>query len=119
MVTGYLWIAMNYFFGWTITPCVFKNLTGWPCPGCGSTRAAMAFFDLRIADAIRLNPMGIMFALGAVVLPFWLLADFIRKKNTLYEFWNRANLIINKKPVLIFLFAFIALIWIHNFMIGL
>ena len=45
-------------------PCVFKTVTGFDCPGCGSTRAAHAILHGRFGDAFRLNPM--LFLAGAV-----------------------------------------------------
>lgn len=47
---------------WTI-PCVFYELTGLHCPGCGSTRAAHALVHGRPLQAIGHNP------LAAIVLP--------------------------------------------------
>jgi hypothetical protein len=38
------------------TLCVFRNLTGIPCPGCGMTRAILRLGQLRFRDAVALNP---------------------------------------------------------------
>lgn len=38
------------------TLCVFRNVTGVPCPTCGSTRAALAAVHGRPLDALMLNP---------------------------------------------------------------
>ena len=45
--------------------CVFKSLTGYECPGCGSTRAAHALLHGRVGEAFRHNPF--IFAFAAVV----------------------------------------------------
>lgn len=37
--------------------CVFKALTGFDCPGCGSQRALHALLNGRIAEAWRYNAM--------------------------------------------------------------
>lgn len=37
--------------------CLFRRITGLPCPTCGSTRAALAALDGRPLDAISLNPL--------------------------------------------------------------
>ena len=37
--------------------CLWKGLTGIPCPGCGSGRAALALASGRFAEAFRLNPL--------------------------------------------------------------
>jgi hypothetical protein len=44
-------------------PCPFKALTGWPCLGCGSTRALLALSSLELGAALRWNPLA---ALGAI-----------------------------------------------------
>jgi hypothetical protein len=47
--------------------CVFRTLTGLPCPGCGITRSVVCCCHLRFADSIAFHPLGpIVFA--------WLLA---------------------------------------------
>src|SRR5262249_3472107 len=38
--------------------CVFREHTGWPCPGCGLTRAADGLAHLRLGFAFASNPLG-------------------------------------------------------------
>lgn len=38
--------------------CVFRERTGWPCPGCGLTRAADGLAHLRFGFAFESNPLG-------------------------------------------------------------
>lgn len=44
--------------------CTFRRLTGWPCPGCGLTRAADRFAHLHWLGALQANPLGTLAALG-------------------------------------------------------
>lgn len=37
--------------------CPLKTGTGWPCPGCGTTRAALALADLDLAAAFAVSPL--------------------------------------------------------------
>ena len=39
------------------TLCVFRNVTGVPCPTCGSSRAALAVVQGRPLEAIGFNPL--------------------------------------------------------------
>jgi hypothetical protein len=57
-----------------LTVCVFKGLTGLPCPTCGSTRAAAALFGLDVAGALALNPV---VTVVAVVMAAWALVDLV------------------------------------------
>jgi hypothetical protein len=40
-------------------PCLFRALTGWQCPGCGSARALHALLHGQLTDALRLNPLAV------------------------------------------------------------
>jgi hypothetical protein len=51
--------------------CVFKGLTGLPCPTCGVTRAVMALTRLDLARAVAMNPLAVAgAALGALYLAY-------------------------------------------------
>jgi len=55
--------------------CVFRGLTGVPCPTCGTTRAATAFLNGEPAAAFAANPMaalaGLIFVVGAPLATAW------------------------------------------------
>jgi hypothetical protein len=55
-----------------LTLCVFKGLTGLPCPTCGSTRALGRLFALDLPGALAMNPFT---TLVAVILAGWGAAD--------------------------------------------
>jgi len=38
--------------------CALRTHTGWPCPGCGLTRAADGLAHLRLGFAFESNPLG-------------------------------------------------------------
>ena len=66
-----VWLAVAPFLG----PCVFRSVTGVPCPSCGTTRAAVAFLQGDIASAIAANPLAacgaVLFVVGAPVAALW------------------------------------------------
>lgn len=43
--------------------CGFRQMTGWPCPGCGLTRAADYFTHFQFKASFMANPAGF---LGAI-----------------------------------------------------
>lgn len=53
--------------------CLFKSLSGLPCPTCGSTRAVGCLVHLDVAGAIAMNPLATV-AMGLVAI--WSLCDF-------------------------------------------
>ena len=38
-------------------PCIFHAFTGWPCPGCGATRALRALAHFDFGGALAMNPL--------------------------------------------------------------
>jgi hypothetical protein len=54
--------------------CVFKGLTGLPCPTCGSTRALGRLVAFDLAGAVSMNPLATL-AFGLVAV--WALADLV------------------------------------------
>lgn len=40
--------------------CPIRALTGWRCPGCGSTRALAALLSGRFGDAVHYNPLAVI-----------------------------------------------------------
>lgn len=57
-----------------LTLCVFKGLTGVPCPTCGSTRTLGQLATGDLAGAVTMNPAA---ALAAVGVALWALADLV------------------------------------------
>jgi len=57
-----------------LTLCVFKGLTGLPCPTCGSTRALGRLFGLDLAGALAMNPFTTVLA---AVVAAWAVADVV------------------------------------------
>ena len=55
-----------------LTLCVFKGLTGLPCPTCGSTRVLGRLFALDFAGALAMNPFT---TLVTVLVAAWAAAD--------------------------------------------
>ena len=55
--------------------CVFRSLTGIPCPSCGTTRAAIAFLQGDLMTAFINNPLaalaGLLFVVGAPIAVIW------------------------------------------------
>ncbi|ATA91646.1 hypothetical protein CGC56_05340 [Capnocytophaga canimorsus] len=116
---GWVWLVYNLFFTAyhhnQVSICLFKNVTGAPCPSCGTTRSVISFFQGDFIKALLTNPIGIVGSLGLLLAPFWLIYDFILHKDSFF----RAFLIFEKyfkKPYIYVPFAILILLnWIWNF----
>ena len=65
-----LWIA----FAPHLRPCIFRGLTGVPCPTCGTTRAATAFLNGELAGAFAANPLAALAGLILLSVHRWRLS---------------------------------------------
>jgi hypothetical protein len=55
-----------------IALCLFKQLTGLPCPSCGSTRALGRLAQFDVWGALSMNPLFVVAAFGLLA---WGLAE--------------------------------------------
>ncbi len=66
-----------------LTICLFHNLTGYPCTGCGTVRGLKYFFHLDFYNALMMNPLAIIVALYMVVGLVWITIDLVRGSDSL------------------------------------
>jgi Protein of unknown function (DUF2752) len=76
-----LWLGLSAMFAvsalWRpsdngIILCPFRALTGYPCPGCGMTRAFSAIAHGDLWRAVRYNPLSPLLFLAAIMV--WIAA---------------------------------------------
>lgn len=63
LVARFVPVARLPFWG-----CAFREMTGWPCPGCGLTRAADRVSHFNFAGAWDANPLGTIAAAAFMVV---------------------------------------------------
>lgn len=116
---GYAWIGFHLFFepgpGSSFTICLFKNLTGLPCPSCGVTRSLLLLATGDIYAALMINPLGGLVAVLMVITPPWILMDTLTGKKTLAPLflWTEKR-IQSSKAVSLPLVALVLLNWGWN-----
>jgi hypothetical protein len=94
--------------------CLIKNVTGYPCPSCGTTRATILLSKGALLESLYQNPFGIIVALCILILPFWIIFDLLKKTDTFYRFYLKTETIIRKPKVAILLILLVILNWIWN-----
>lgn len=60
--------------------CLFLRLTGWRCPGCGTTRMSAALLRGDVAGAFYYNPFTLLLGTGCALWLLWLGARTFRKR---------------------------------------
>lgn len=119
-VTGCLWLFVSNYFKTNIhSICFFKNITNFPCPSCGSTRAVFLLLKGRIFESIYLNPIGVLLFIGLVITPFWIFYDLYKQKQSLLDFYFKLELYLNNKFIAFPTILLIILNWIWNIQKGL
>lgn len=71
------------------TVCIIKNITGYPCPCCGTTRALKFLVHFHFADALYVNPTSYIIAILAFTAFFMMLYDLSKHKTTFNDFFSR------------------------------
>jgi hypothetical protein len=96
--------------------CIFKNVTGYPCPSCGTTRSVKLLFDGDLRAALLMNPMGLIVGLLMVVIPVLLLYDLIFRRQVLYNSYRTVEKKLEQQKWLAVVLVLLVLAnWIWNF----
>lgn len=98
----------------TVGVCIIKNVTGYPCPSCGTTRAVTLLLNGEIINSLLLNPFGIIVAIIMTIFPVWVLTDIALRKETFFLAYKKAETIIRKPWIAIVLILLVLLNWIWN-----
>lgn len=89
--------------------CLFRWITGWPCPSCGLTRAFIALGHGRLAEAFFDNIMSpVLFAALAAIL-IMALYETLTGRYFLRALWNRM-----KSRILIAVLTMALISWAWN-----
>lgn len=111
---AYLFYTLNYSESTSLSFCMIKNVTGFPCPSCGTTRAIHLLLEEKFVASLLMNPFGILLAILMAIVPFWIVFDIGTKKETFFINYKKAEAIIRTKKLAIFLIILVILNWIWN-----
>jgi hypothetical protein len=123
-LAGYVWIGWNLADGTgsEATPevCLFKAVTHIPCPSCGATRALVLLANGDVVRSIMENPIGVLLALGLIVIPGWVVVDVVRKRDSLLRWYAKGErLLSGNKWIAVPAVALVVLNWVWNITKGL
>jgi len=69
--------------------CIFKALTGLPCPSCGTVHSIVSILHGDFRKALKENPLGFAGILMTALIPYWVLADLALGRESFYNFYSR------------------------------
>lgn len=67
-------------------PCLFNELTGLECPGCGVSHMAMALFRLDFREAFECNPF--LFVIIPIIALMYIADRSYYVKNGVFKKWG-------------------------------
>ncbi|MBR1551747.1 MAG: DUF2752 domain-containing protein [Muribaculaceae bacterium] len=108
-------VAVTIYFFWNpathgfFPRCVFLNLTGLKCPGCGSQRAIHALLHGEVAAALRFNAF---LLIGLPLLCVYAVAEWQRTR------WPRFYVVMSSRPVLCVIVLMVLLWWVLRNLFG-
>jgi hypothetical protein len=115
---GQIWIVYSYKKlerqEEAFNTCIFKWVTGIPCPSCGTIHSIVAILHGDPEKALKENPLGFAGILMVAIIPFWILADMVFGMESFYRAYLRTNIFLKKKPVLSGLLFIILALWIFK-----
>ena len=123
-IAAYAWLFIDFAYLQpynknSTSTCIIKNVTGIPCPSCGSTRAVVSIIKGNLSESLYWNPIGLVLSIILVVTPFWIAHDVIRKRDSLLKFYRRSEIFIRKWYIAIPAILLIIANWIWNIYKGL
>src|SRR5208283_1378309 len=103
-IAGYGWLFLNYSHriqdSWYVG-CLFRTITGLPCPSCGTTRSLIALMHGHVTESLSINSLGIIVGMALFIFPAGILYDIIFKSNLFFRFYQTLEKIIRKPWVAI------------------
>lgn len=83
----YLWIKRVFFR----SSCIWVLITGFPCPGCGLTRAGVALLKGRFRSAFEIHPF--IYAIVILFVVFCIQRYILKKSPKAFVKWGIALLV--------------------------
>lgn len=105
LAVGYWFSRYGYASYHSLLECTFYNVTGFPCPGCGGTRAVYYLFSGDIIKSIRYHPVIIYGVLAYVhFMGLYYYRNFLKREQLIF---------IKEISVVIYIYVAVAVILIQ------
>ncbi len=115
---GWIWLLYNQYNSHIAkgrTLCFVRNITGYPCPACGTTNSVEEILGGRYQSALHINPLGYVAIAALVLLPLIIGVDIISGRRMMYSIYTNFDNTMKQRPVLLVAVLLLLLInWIWN-----
>ena len=65
----------------TFSICIFKNVTGYACPSCGTTRGLKLLVHGCFKEALLMNPLSYLTIFATIITAIWITVDLVKNQN--------------------------------------
>lgn len=114
-ICSYLWLLFNL-SSIALNVCFFKQITSLPCPACGTTQSVLLLLAGKFHAALMINPLGLLALILLVLVPMWVLIDYLVGKSTLHAFYIKTEKLIKNRYIASPLILFMLMNWAWNIM---
>lgn len=94
--------------------CLFKLVSGIPCPSCGITTALLLLLKGNWLGSLYANPIGILAFSLLLIIPTWLCRDILKGQHSLYLVYRDLENYIKKLHIAIPLLLLLISNWTWN-----
>jgi len=106
-VLVFLLIAHTPFY----LPCMFKSITGIPCPTCGLTRAFLYIYQLNIISAVKMNILAAPLIIAMLVHLSFAFIGLVKGSNIMLD---RFHSFIAKSWVIVTMIVLLVISGVYN-----
>jgi len=119
-LAGWVWIAANIAGDrGPVNICLFRQVTGIPCPACGTTRGVLCLLHGDPGGACSDNPFSFIIVLLLAVVPLWITLDLFRSGDSFNRFYRRSEDLFRSRSLMPLLAAvLVCLNWCWNILKG-
>lgn len=95
--------------------CIFRNLTGAPCPACGTIRAILLALRGDFFSSLSTNPYGLLSLLVLLSANIWLAYDLVKRRDTISPALGGLECYLKRHRGLVLLLLLLAIgLWVYR-----
>lgn len=72
----------------------------------------LSAWDGHWVEALKLNPLGVLYLVLLLIFPLWLLWDLLSRRATMLHMYNKCESLLERRPILYIVIALILINWI-------